>query len=454
MTDADQDKPSGETPDADHQSPAGEPATPVSTETPADLEASSTPETPAEPAELEPPAAPATPAEPEAVASPATSAPPEAPSAPATPEASPVPPLPLSEPPSQAATASPTAEPSAPAPNRAFLFAAAAIGIGAVAGTIIGAVSLQQMRATPAPAPVAVEHPGLPREVLDLGTAQSSDTGLKGHLTAQWTEKPVYNVTIEPADAAQSEGFALSVSNPPHPLSIRIQLTDRLGFVACSTDVLLKYPVKMPADLDPRNPKSASAKKPALKKISDKQAAHLKAEQAEFDQKQAEQTQRELGKDVFQNQVGKDGQIVSISAKGTVPCTMESYERVAAWGFVPDFPTLDEQADLISLQPKAVQAAARIAAERTRRRMVFNPPSKPLSFSFEGDDAVVDFDVPGGVLETKAGKTFVIDKTGSQANSAIWQEYPAYFHYRCDQSTSSCTLARAGAGVMHGKLKR
>jgi hypothetical protein len=310
------------------------------------------------------------------------------------------------------------------------------------------------MRATPTPTPVAVEHPGLTRELLDLGASQSSETGLKGHLTSQWTEKPVYSVTIEPADPAQLGGFAVSVSDPPRPLSIKIQLKDRLGFVVCGSDVLLKYPVKKPADLDQLDPKKTTAKKPALRKISAKEAERLKTEQTEFDRHQAQEMQREQGKDVFQNQIGKDGKIVSISAQGNVPCTMESYERVAAWGFVPDFPTLDEQADLTSLQPKAVQAAARTAAQRARRRIAYNGPAKTLSFSFEGDDAVVDFDVSGGVLETKAGKTFVIDKSGSQANSAIWQEYPAYFHYRCEQTTSSCTLARSGAGVMHGKLKR
>jgi len=67
---------------------------------------------------------------------------------------------------------------------------------------------------------------------------------------------------------------------------------------------------------------------------------------------------------------------------------------------------------------------------------------------------VVEYDVAGGVLETRAGKTFVIDKAAGEDNTALWQEYPAYFHYRCEQTTSSCTLVRAGASVMHAKLKR
>jgi hypothetical protein len=121
---------------------------------------------------------------------------------------------------------------------------------------------------------------------------------------------------------------------------------------------------------------------------------------------------------------------------------------------VPDFPTLDEQAELVSNQPKAQQAAMRVAAQRARRRNTLKPPTGELSFSFEGDDAVVDFDVSGGVLQTRAGKTFMIDNTGGQDSTAKWQEYPAYFHYRCEQSTSSCTLARSGAGVMHAKLQR
>jgi hypothetical protein len=435
MTDADQNKPNGETPNADQHSSVSESAA-VNAETPA-VPA----ETPALQAEASTPPAetPASPAEPPAEVTspdaeiPAASVPPETPAS---------------------APEEPAAAPPVRAAKKALLYAAAAIGIGALAGAVIGAISLREMRVIPAPAPVVEEHPGLPRELLDLGSAESTETGLKGHLTTQWTAAPVYSVTIAPGDPAQFEGFAASVNDPPRPLSIKIQLKDRLGFVMCSQDVLLKYQARKPADLEAADSAKDSGKNLKPKKISAKDAERLKTEQDEFDKQQAQEAQREHGRDVFQNKVGQGGQVESISAKGEIPCTMESFERVAAWGFVPNFPTLDEQANLISIQPKAQQAAMRASAEKARRRVVSKSPTEALSFSFEGDDAVVDFDVSGGVLETKAGKTFIIDNNGGQDNTARWQEYPAYFHYRCEQTTSSCVLARSGASVMHAKLKR
>jgi hypothetical protein len=348
---------------------------------------------------------------------------------------------------------SPLADSAKPADSRTYLYGAVAIAIGILTGVAIGAISLHQPKATPPPTPLAGQQPGLSRALNDLGLATSSSQGLKGHLTTQWTEKAVYHVTIEPADATMRSGFALSVSDPPRPLSVNIQLKDRLGFVMCSREVLLKYQARKPADLEVTAPYSTSGKKPRLKKISAKEGKRRKAEQADFDRKQARELAREHGKDVFQNQLGPDGQIVSISAQGDVPCSQESYERVEGWGFVPDFPTLHEQDRLFSLQPGTRQTAQQ-TVQTARRRAAYKSPSKTFSFSLEGDDAVVDFDTSEGVLQTQAGKTFVIDKTSGEGNTAVWQAYPAYFHYRCEQTTSSCTLARAGAAVLHARLKR
>jgi len=180
----------------------------------------------------------------------------------------------------------------------------------------------------------------------------------------------------------------------------------------------------------------------------------MQAEQADFDRRQAEEAAREKGKDLFQNQLDASGKVVSITAKGDVSCPADSYDRVATWSFVPDFPTLDEQDEMVSLQPDSKQAAQRAAAQRARRRMAYKPPSNGFTFAFEGDDAVVDYDAAAGEMQTRAGKTFMIDKKGNESDVAIWQEYPAYFHYRCEQATSSCTLNRAGSAVLHATLKR
>ena len=345
---------------------------------------------------------------------------------------------------------SPVAEPTQPV-SRTALYALAVAAFGAVAGVAVAAFLFHQSGATltPAPPPSLIS-----RDLQDLGNAEDSNTGLKGHLTTQWNGRPAYHLTIEPGDAATAAGFALAVSEPPHPLSIQVQLKDRLGYVMCTHDVLLKFLPKKPADLEPPDPKANSGKNLRARKIGAKEQERLQGEQADFDHAQAQEQQREQGKDVFQNQTGPDGQVVSIRAEGAIPCPMETYERVAKWGFVPDLPTLDEQADLLGNRPETKEAAHRDAIQRARRGMAYKSPSKVLSYSLEGDDAVTDFDLSGGVLETRAGKTFLIDKSGEEGDTAVWQEYPDYFHYRCEQTTASCTLARAGAGVMHGKLKR
>jgi len=338
--------------------------------------------------------------------------------------------------------------------SHTYLYAAAVAAFGILAGVAIAAISLHQSRSTLAPTPIADEQPGLSHALNDLGPAVSDNEGLKGHLTTQWDEKPVYQVTIEPGDATMTPGFDLSVSDPLRPLSINIQLKDRLGYVMCSRQVLLKYPVRKPAGLEEADRGSTSGKKPALKKISAREEERRTAEQADFDRKQAQELAREQGRDIFQNQLGQDGKVISISAQGDIPCPVESYRRVAGWGFVPDFPAVEEQDEQLGLRPEAIQAAQRAAARQARSRMAYNSPSKTFSFALEGDDTVVDFNVSEGIIQTKAGKTFEVDKTGGEGNSAVWQEYPAYFHYRCEQTTSSCTLARAGASVMHAKLKR
>ncbi|MGD0736353.1 MAG: hypothetical protein ABR976_14465 [Terracidiphilus sp.] len=346
----------------------------------------------------------------------------------------------------------PPVEPPRPVANQTVLYAAVVAVIGILAGVVIATVSLRQIRTTPPP--IAAPQFVVSKELKDLGLAEASDFGIKGNLTTQWVNRPTYHLTIEPGDATLAAGFALAVSDPPRPFSMNIELKDRLGYVMCSRTILLRYEIKRPADLEQADSNRPSGNKPALKRASAKDAERKKAEQANFDRLETQEEQREKNNDIFQNQIGANGQVASISAQGDIPCAAEPYERVATWGFVPNFPTLDEQADLLSLHPGSKEASVRAASRKTRQRAAYKSPSKAFSFSLEGDDAVVDYDVAGGIFETRAGKTFVIDKAAGEGNTTSWQEYPAYFHYRCEQTTSSCTLARTGVSVMHAKLKR
>jgi hypothetical protein len=71
----------------------------------------------------------------------------------------------------------------------------------------------------------------------------------------------------------------------------------------------------------------------------------------------------------------------------------------------------------------------------------------------EGEDSIAEYDANAGIIETAAGKTFFVDKSGGEGNASKWQDYRAGFQYKCDQN-AACTLTRAGAGALHARLKK
>jgi hypothetical protein len=71
----------------------------------------------------------------------------------------------------------------------------------------------------------------------------------------------------------------------------------------------------------------------------------------------------------------------------------------------------------------------------------------------EGEDSIVGYDANAGIIETAAGKTFFVDKSGGEGIASKWQDYRSGFQYKCDQN-AACTLTRAGAGVLHARLKK
>jgi len=75
----------------------------------------------------------------------------------------------------------------------------------------------------------------------------------------------------------------------------------------------------------------------------------------------------------------------------------------------------------------------------------------PFLFTIEGDVTVADYDALNGTIETQQGKTFVIDRTASESDTAPWQDFRANLHYRCDQA-GNCTLFRAGVIVPNARM--
>jgi hypothetical protein len=260
----------------------------------------------------------------------------------------------------------------------------------------------------------------------DLDSVTSSAAGLKGHLYIQWDKKLEYRLTVEPSDADQQAGFAQAVAHSPYPLSIDIHLQDVDGFVLCSKQILLKY--------DPRN-------------AIDLDASALSAQAAQ-------EAAREQGKDVFQDQIGTNGQVASINAQGDVPCSAKAYAKVANWSFSPNFPPLAEQAEGLKGQRESEANVGRSAlgASSAHRKAAPKSAVKLLPFSVEGDDAIVDFDAAQGVIETRGRKTFFVARMGGAATNSRWQDYPVNIHYRCDRS-SSCILMSPGLGDLRAKMK-
>jgi hypothetical protein len=170
---------------------------------------------------------------------------------------------------------------------------------------------------------------------------------------------------------------------------------------------------------------------------------------------EAQEPERELGKDIFLNQIGRDGQIDSISAQGDIPCSGKAYESTSYWSFSPGFPSLAEQGELLKRQADIRANEASAASEKlvARRRMAAKAAPKPSPFYIEGDDSIAGYDASAGIIETFTARRFLVDKAGAAANALKGLDFPIDVHYRCDQS-ATCTITRAGGGMLHAKLKK
>ncbi len=332
------------------------------------------------------------------------------------------------------------------AANRTWIYAAVVIGLGVLLGVVVASYNSVS---------------GTPNGRYDLGSADSSAAGLKGHLFVEWDKQLNYRLSIEPGDPDRKAAFATAVASSPHPLSVEIHLQDSEGFVLCSKEILLKYDPKIvipppQPDATPKNAKNdAKGAKTAAAAASTVPPAPVIDPAQAAAQAAAQEAAREKGKDIFQNQVGPDGQATAISAQGSIPCTAKTYEKAVAWSFSPNFPTIAEQDQLLALQNETTDDAdhpSTAATAAAHKKTAAKTVQKLAQFSIEGDDAIVDLDLSRGMIETSSGKVFFIDKT-SGAVSDRWQEYPVEIHYRCDQGYE-CTLMHSGAGSLRVRLRR
>lgn len=292
----------------------------------------------------------------------------------------------------------------------------------------------------------------------DMGTVTSTTTGLKGRLITDWTNRLKYKLTIEPSDSGQLDAFITAINNPPQPLSVTLQLRDVSGTVLCDTPILLRYdPLKNAPEFVPGD---SSPPAPTTRDAAIEEAIR---NQAQIDQSLtnarmvSQELAREHGNEVFQTVTGKDGQIASLAAQGTMPCTKKQYESAASWAFTTNFPSIllptgpgGYDSDLASFGTTGKNAGGSDSSggqsgkQRGRRTT--------SHFAVEQDDELVSYHASTGLAETREGKTFLVEKRDMVASSLKGVEFPIPIHYRCDQF-GACALFGLHRGIQHAWLE-
>lgn len=281
----------------------------------------------------------------------------------------------------------------------------------------------------------------------DLGPVTSDAVGLKGRLFVKWDKTLQYRVGFETTYPDQNPGFSLVAGNSPRPLSISIQLRDVQGFELCSKTIVLRY--------DPRRAAAFEPVPHGEEKPAGSDLASALAQGMDEVHQDAQEDAREQGHDVFDLQVGPNGQIASISAKGELPCTRSNYEDATSWSFVPDFPSIAEQKELLKKlrERREEEANQEVEAAKPHKSKAVKPAPNTVLYYIEGDDAIVDFDASSGNITTRSRKLFSIERGGTEAALLKSSDLPMRIHYRCDQN-GSCSLMSHGAGVLHARLRR
>jgi len=307
-----------------------------------------------------------------------------------------------------------------------------AVGLGILVGAAVASISWYENN---------------PSGRYDLGPVTSDAVGLKGRLFVKWDETLHYRVGFVPTYPDQNPGFSLAAGNPPRPVSITIQLRDIQGFELCSKEIVLHYDARRAAAFEPlaHGEERAPGSDLAGALANGLEEAHMDAEEA----------QREQGRDMFELEVGQNGQIAAINAKGELPCTRSNYEDATSWSFVPNFPSLAEQAEMVKkLRERREQEENRVYETASAHKpRIAKPAPNTVQFFIEGDDSIVDFDPSNGNIVSRGRKLFSIDKSGAEAALLRGSDLPMRIHYRCDQN-GSCSLMSLGAGVLHARLRR
>lgn len=278
---------------------------------------------------------------------------------------------------------------------------------------------------------------------IDLGQAVFNAGGLRGHLVARWQgNKAVYKLEFEPLDPTYAAGVAYAAANPPRSIQFNLRILDNSGFALCTKQVLLPFdPSTVPSEL------TDLPQGRGKKAVEEREAA----EQSDLEARQAAESQLEKSHDVLQAKLGNDGKVASLYTQGDLPCTSDQYSRFDYWDFNTNFPTVQEQHDLITHKAQheaALERAAREAAHRKGQKLADS------TFYVQGDLRVNGWDPAAGMLGSGAGKSFYIAKDSDRPIASGWAADGTLIHYKCDQH-GICVLTQSGTGtVILGSLNQ
>jgi hypothetical protein len=294
-------------------------------------------------------------------------------------------------------------------------------------------------------------HPSPADTSTDLGPVISNETGLKGDLVTNWGDRLNYKLTIEPSDPGLQGDFTSTVYNPQQPLTVNVQLKSATGTVLCEHPVLLKYdPLRTGTPLEP-------IPAPKGKKIDEISVDQEQVSEALNNAKLlSQELDREHGKDIFTNKFGPNGQVASINAQGTLPCTKQQYQSTVAWAFTSNFPVLAQPTgasglddDLAAVAQPASKDSDAFKTVAAKRHTIAPPANR---FSVEQDDTAVSYQASTGVIETRGGKAFQMEKRDVVVSALQGTDFPRHIHYRCDQF-GACALAGIGTGIQRAWLE-
>jgi hypothetical protein len=284
----------------------------------------------------------------------------------------------------------------------------------------------------------------------DMGPGIVAVSGLRGHLDARWegstkTGRLVYQLRIEPMEDRWQAGFSNTILKAPLPIYVNARLLDAGGFALCGKQIEFPF--------NPQNGYAPAVTVPLVdgngKKLSaaERQAALQAARQSALAQMQAAEAQRLQGKDLFQNQLTKEGEVTAVNVQGTLPCSPDQFKQASYWDFNTNFPTLDEQAALLNGTPME-QAREAASGKRPSRKTTYRPQE---GFVIQGDDRVTEYDAANGLLWAR-GRTFQIDRHTGQTTAMAWANNNTLIHYRCDSEANCALTAAGGTAVLHARL--